>query len=174
MVDVTPQTRITIKVAKSEIFYISGKTKLSYGEIVGRIQMFLEFLKENITNDVKNWIDRYVPKRTGQLREMLKRWVDGSNIYKNVLRIVVGTNLPYASVVNEMTTDMVRHSGEIGYVYYPNLFGIRGKIQLWDPEAIGAFFTVLLEYMKERAELWIARGKEMLLKQPTGRENGRR
>ena len=155
MVDVSPKERITIRVPVSQIKYIAGKVELSYGEVVERIQEFLEYLKEKIITEGNEWIDTYVPKRTGQLRALLKLWLGGSTISKNVLRIVLGTNLPYAEDVNDMTTDMVQHSGETGYVYYPNIFGIRGKVRLNDPQAIGGFFTELMKYMEERTHTWI-------------------
>lgn len=162
MVDVTPKTRITIKVAKDQISYLAGKTKLSYDQTVERIQAFLEYLKKEITSDLKIWINRNVPKRTGQLRALLIQWLEGSNIYKNVLRIIIGTNLPYAGDVNEMTTAMVRHQGEKGYVYYPNIYGIRGKVILMDPMAIGGYFTALLDYAESTALIWIAKAKGMM------------
>ena len=93
---------------------------------------------------------------------MLKKWLDGSSIYKNVLRIVVGTNLPYASDVNDMVTSMVSHSGEKGYVYYANIFGIRGPVILNDPSAVGSFFTALLLFMEERAKIWIGKAESMV------------
>jgi len=162
MVDVTPKTRITIRVGKQKIGYIAGKTKLSYEQVRERIQGYLEYLKENITNDLKTWIDINVPKRTGQLRYLLKQWLDGSNIYKNVLRIIFGTNLPYADAVEAMDTGMVRHFGTPGYVYYPNIFGIRGRVTLMDPLAIGRYFTELIAYAEERSQYWISQGKAMM------------
>ena len=162
MVDTTPKERITIKIPAKQISYIAGKTKLSYEQVVSRIGEFLEFLKVKITEDLNAWIDRFVPKRTGQLRYMLKKWIEGSNIYKNVLRIIIGTNLPYASDVNAMVTSMVQHHGEKGYVYYPNIFGIRGPVRLIDPEAIGKFFTELISYAEERTQVWISKAKSMM------------
>lgn len=162
MVDVTPKTRITIRVPKTQITYIAGKTELSYEQVTERIQEYLEFLKEHIIADVKVWIDKHVPKRTGQLRHFLKEWLDGSNITKNVLRIILGTYLPYADAVEGMDTSQVRHTGQKGYVYYPNIKGIRGPVILFDPSAVGHYFTEILEFMEEVAQLWIAKGKSMM------------
>lgn len=163
MVDVTPdRPKIVIRIPKEQISFLAGKTKYSYDEIKDKVQEYLEYLKENITSDLKVWIDLHVPKRTGQLRHFLKLWLDGSNIYKNVLRIIFGTYLPYADAVEQMTTGMVRHSGQKGYVYYSNIFQIRGPVTLDDPQAVGHYFSMLIEYAEERAQYWISQGKAMM------------
>ena len=72
------------------------------------------------------------------------------------------TNLDYASTVDSMATGNVRHTGQKGYVYYPNIFGIRGPVILDDPQAIGSFFTELIYYAEQRAQYWISQGKSMM------------
>ena len=47
--------------------------------------------------------------------------------------------------VNNMTTSMVRHSGQMGTAYYG---GYHGKILLNDPQAIGFFFMELYYLLK--------------------------
>lgn len=159
MADLSPQTRITIKVQKDQITYLANKTEMSYEDIKIRIRWMLEFIKKNLLDELIKWIDVYVPKRTGQLRELLKQWLNGSNIANQVLRIVIGTNLPYAGRVEGMETLNVRHTGEVGYVYYPNIFGIRGKVLLQDPSAVGHFFTELMKFAVDRAYFWVDQGK---------------
>ena len=68
------------------------------------------------------------------------------------------------SDVNEMITSMVRHTGQKGYVYYPNIFGIRGPVILNDPQAIGAYFTELIKFAEQTAQTWIAKAKHMMWK----------
>jgi len=163
MVDVTPtKPKIVIRIPKEQISFLAGKTKYSYEQIKGKVQEYLEYLKDNITNDLNVWIDINVPKRTGQLRHFLKLWLEGSNIYKNVLRIIFGTYLPYADAVEAMDTGMVRHFGQRGYVYYTNIFKIRGPVTLDDPQAVGHYFTELIAYAEERSHYWISQGKSMM------------
>ena len=58
-----------------------------------------------------------------------------------------------------MNTSQVRHTGQIGYVYYWNPAGIRGRVILNDPRVIGNFWTHLIEFAKERALITIAKIK---------------
>jgi len=164
-----PGTKVKVDVPKAQITYMVKNSKYSYDQIVVLIQNILQDVLDDTKKELEIWIDSKVPKRTGQLRQMLKLWMGGSNITAGILRLVLGTNLPYAEDVDQFTTPQVRHHGEIGYVYYPNIFRIRGKVILEDPQAIGGFWDKMIEFAKERVDINLIRAKNKHLGQAVKR-----
>ena len=146
--NVTPHTVAKVSIPKPRIEWVASKMHITYEEVLSKLNELLQYVKDNTITEVKLWIDRFVPKRTGQLRTDLKEWIEGSILSNYVLRVTLGTYIPYAAALNEFNTAQVRHAGEVGYVYYPNKPGIRGRVILWDPEAIGNYFGKLVEYTK--------------------------
>lgn len=155
-------TKIGVK--KAQIKYIVGKSKnLSYEQVLEIITSLLQEVLELTLTDLEVWIKKYVPKRTGQLRDNLLKHIHSSRVRDGVLRIIIATSINYAEKVNEMTTAQVRHSGtdrehsgKKAYAYY---WGHYGPIYLDDPEAIGNFFDVLAEYAKDRVIMNLAKMK---------------
>lgn len=155
-----PKERFTVGIRKQAIKYIVGMNKnLSYNEVIYIIRSILKELKEIIIIETETWIDSKVPKRTGQLRENLKEYLRESNIFEHTLRIILGTTIDYAEQVAGMSTAQVRHHGEIGYVNYWNPFGIRGRVILNDPRAIGNFWDHLVQFVIERVHANIGKLK---------------
>jgi hypothetical protein len=159
MASIAPKTRAKVSVPKAKIKYMAKNSSYTYEELIILIKAILEDVLSDTITELDIWIDSKVPKRTGQLRHMLKQWIKGSTIHKGILRMVLGTNLPYAEDVNKMTTSQVRHHGQVGYVYYPNLFKIRGRVILNDPRAVGSFFDKLIEFTKERLDINLIKAK---------------
>ena len=154
----------TINVEKGSISYIAGSLKLTFEEAKLLIQNILADTLAWTLIEVEEWINTYVPKRTGQLRENLIRnlqssWVKGGfNI-----RLVIRTHIDYAAKVNAMSDAQVQHSGTWyehsgarAYAYY---YGYHGRIYLDDPEAIGGFFEVMQQYAKLRVFVNLAKAK---------------
>jgi len=155
-------TKIGVK--KAQIKYIAGKNKnLSYEQVLDIIISLLEEILELTLIDLEDWIETYVPKRTGQLRDNLLRNIRSSRVRNGVLRIIIATSIDYAEKVNEMTTAQVRHtdtdrehSGKKAYAYY---YGHYGPITLDDPYAVGGFFEELVEFAKDRVIMNLAKMK---------------
>lgn len=167
MVETRPRTYVKVGVTTDQIKYIARSASLSYNQLLERIQSFLNDVWKTLEIEIKLWIDKYVPKRTGQLRNNIKRALEQSYLKLGILRIVlgiIGLSTGYVERVNKMGTMRVRHSGEIGYVYYPNPDGDppnqRGRVILWDPQAIGNFWENLITYVKDIAITTIARKKD--------------
>ena len=120
---------------------------MSYEEVLFTIQEMLEYVLEQLLLELEFWINKFVPKRTGQLRESLIANLYSSQVKKGLMRVILGTNLDYAKDVADMSTTQVRHFGEEGYAYYYSHYG---KITLDDPQAIGNFWEELLKYAKEK------------------------
>ena len=159
---------LTVSVPSAQIKYMAKSTAYNYEQIVLLIDSILKDVLDTTVKDVEFWIDHRVPKRTGQLRHFLKMWLNGSNYGQGILQIILSASgVDYAEDVNKMTTSQVRHNGELGYVYYPNIFAIssktrpRGskKIALNDPRAIGFFFDKMIEFTKHRLDINLIRAK---------------
>lgn len=142
-------TKIREKVAIEDtlIKYIIGKEEVTYNEAKAVIRSILQETLDLTLEELQDFIDTKVPKRTGQLRDNLARHILSSRVTDTALKLRYGTGVDYASYVNEMTTEQVRHHGEKGYAYY---YGHAGPIILNDPEAIGHFFDKMGEYAHER------------------------
>jgi len=160
-----PDIRETIDISTAAIQYIVGKTTYNYNQVIGLIENILTETLEATINDLDLWIDMHVPKRTGQLRWFLKHNLRASSVELGIMRLKIGTNLEYAKRVAEMPTANVRHYNQMGYVYYTNIFGIRGKVRLNDPQAVGFFWNKLLEYAHERTEVNFIKAKNKYLVQ---------
>ena len=163
MANLQPGAKVKVAVPKAQISYMAKNSKYSAVQIKIMIQQILDLVLNTTKAELKIYINNIVPKRTGQLRAKLIEWLNGSNVYKGIMRLVMGTNLPYAEDVNEFTTSQVRHNNEVGYVYYPNIFGIRGKVILNDPRAQGRFWDKMLDFAKERVDINLIRAKNQIL-----------
>lgn len=119
---------------------------ITYAAAVAFIDTILRAALSRTIDDLDKWIDEFVPKRTGQLRESLKANLRSSRVIQStLLKLYFGTHLDYADFVNDMTTSQVAHTGEIGYAYY---YGHYGRITLNDPNAIGSFFDEMINYAR--------------------------
>lgn len=125
---------------------VKGST-LTFDEVLALYHSMLLYALDELLAELKVWIKKKVPKRTGQLQDNLLKNLESSNVKKALMRVVLGTNIDYAPDVAEMSTSQVRHSGELAYAYY---YGKHGKIYLNDPEAIGNFWEELIDYSQER------------------------
>ena len=165
-------TNLTVSVPSAQIKFMAKSTAYDYAQIVSMIDNILKDVLAATIKDVESWIDTRVPKRTGQLRHFLKMWLNGSNYGQGILRIILSASgVDYAEDVNQMTTSQVRHMGELGYVYYPNIFAINSKtrprgskkIILNDPKAIGFFFDKMIEFTKNRLCINLIKAKNIHL-----------
>ena len=122
------------------------EAEITYAGAVTLIDTILRATLSRTIDDLDLWIDEYVPKRTGQLRDSLKKNLRSSRVIKNnLLKLYFGTHLNYADFVNDMTTQQVQHDGETGYAYY---YGHYGRITLDDPDAIGGFFDAMIRFAR--------------------------
>ena len=146
------RTKIGLPVIK--IKYLAKNTKVDFEEVLALLHNMLLYVLDELLFELRIWIKTKVPKRTGQLRDNMLKQLESSNVKKGLMRLVLGTNIDYAPKVAEMSTGQVRHSGEKGYAYY---YGEHGPIILNDPEAIGDFWEVLMDYAQERTTLILNR-----------------
>jgi hypothetical protein len=160
-------TRNSFGVKKSDITWAANQMNLTYQQVVNIIQNILSYTLNTTIADLEKWIDRFVPKRTGWLRDTLKQNLHSSRVKDNVLRLICGTKLDYSSDVNAMSTRQVRHSntpkehsGKWAYAYY---YGFYGRIRLDDPQAIGNFFDKMLYYATQQIRINLLAAKRLYL-----------
>ena len=160
-------TRFRIPLRAADIEYLVGNSSYTYDEVKELITKMLNDVLETTLLNIEEWIDYKVPKRTGQLRDNLKKHIRSSRVSGNIMRIIMGTSIEYAQKVNEMTTGQVRHvntnkenSGAYAYAYY---YGNYGRIHLNDPRAIGHFWDELIEFTKERIMINLTKEKYKLV-----------
>lgn len=158
-----PKTKRTVGLPKVQIKYIAKKVGVTYQVVLDRIKLLLEYVLDKVTLDMELWIQKYVPKRTGQLQDSLIKNLGSSWVKNGLLKIIMGTHIDYAPDVDAMNAMMVRHLNEIGYAYY---YGHHGKINLYDPRAIGGFFETMLTFMNDRVTRHIAIGKDIYFGAP--------
>jgi len=98
--------------------------------------------------DTGVWIDKYVPRRTGQLQDSLHEWIveEWTGIpHGEIIRLDVQTLVPYATSISgdpEHLGTWFEHSGKLATAYYYNHMG---RIYLDDPYA-EQFWYDLMEF----------------------------
>jgi hypothetical protein len=176
LVALNPKTQLTISLDRAKASNIAKQNHMTLKQLIQLIEPILSATLENTLNDMVRWILKYVPKRTGQLRESLLRSIQNSRVKNGVLQFIIGTHLNYAAKVNAMSTSQVRHSGSWyehsgapAYAYY-GPYRHRGtkvgkrrmgvgrrykgpsnyRVFLYDPDAIGGFWDAMLKYIEVR------------------------
>lgn len=177
--NLNPKAQLTIKLDKAKISSIASDNDINTTQLIQLLDAVLEQTLSLMMEEVIGWILRFVPKRTGQLRDSLLRNMQSSRVRNGVLRFIIGTHLNYAPRVNAMSGHQVKHHswfehgkmikrkkkkgkgkrftrkrGKRAYAYY---YGHYGRIFLDDPEALGNFWAHLLIFIKDRAKVNLAK-----------------
>ncbi len=168
------QHRITAEAINYIYNKVGGLTKT---QIENELRQALGIALANTVRKVIAWIERYVPEATGNLKDHLIETTMNSpgmeriqarstgkvsSMPKKVaLRVGLSQDnpVPYAKYVNAMSDSQVRHTGMVrhgprggiyGDVAYVARHGMRGKIILNDPQAVGGYAGLLRMYAREQ------------------------
>lgn len=166
---------LTVTISKANVNRLAKQGQMTSKQFVILIKAVLNETLQRTLEDIRLWILKYVPKRTGQLRFTLLKKLESSKVRRETLVFIIGSNLDYARSVNQMSTSQVRHnshkehSGEWAYAYYyshkrrgPKVGQRRRKVGkkykgpsnyrifLYDPNAIGSFWDELIKYLRLR------------------------
>lgn len=127
---ITPGTKIKIGLPTIEIRFLAKSNAMTYEGVKDVIHNMLLYVLEELTLELEIWINKYVPMKTGRLREDLLAELRKSYVKIGLMRIILGTYVSYAEDVADYSTFQVRHD--------------------IDPQAIGNFWVELENYAKER------------------------
>ena len=161
---------LTVTISKANVNRLAKQGQMTSRQFVILIKAVLNETLQRTLEDIRLWILKYVPKRTGQLRFTLLKKLESSKVRRETLVFIIGSNLDYARSVNQMSTSQVRHnshkehSGEWAYAYYyshkrrgPKVGQRRRKVGkkykgpsnyrifLYEPNAIGSFWDELIK-----------------------------
>ena len=101
---------------------------------------FLEAVN-NTKAETEIWIETFVPKRTGQLRDSLIDWIRNNWELKDMtIDLDAQTDVPYARSIEgdpRHNATWYEHSGRLARAFY---YGFAGKVFLDDPQATVDWF----------------------------------
>lgn len=138
---VVPRTHERIEIKTALVTFLAGNQKKFLPrarDVKSYIQKLLDESLEIIIDEVDEWINRFAPMLTGDLRESLVIFLNKSRPPPVTagelrgIRLVMGAggDVKYARYVNEMTTAQVRHP--------------------IDPQAVGRYHDKMVRYGKSR------------------------
>lgn len=171
-VKVVPRTRVVVPIKDIDIKYVIGKSKLTYQQVVDFIMNIMNKTLELTIEEVEEWIDEFVPKRSGDLRESLKEFLNKSKPppttvgeLRNVRLILgAGKDVKYAKYVIEMTDAMVQHDATWHEHSGKRAYSKGERVFLDDPQARGGFFPMMIIYARERLRMNLSKIKWLHIK----------
>jgi len=146
-----------------------GNPDLDEKQVMDIVNKILKETFQLIVRDVVKWINRFVAKRTGQLRDNLILNLASSRTKNYTMVFIIRTSIDYAEAVSKYTTKQVRHGHAkrehyVDYVtkgrgkarkgkgrkHHPYAYayygGHHGRIILHDPQAITNFFNMMIAF----------------------------
>lgn len=154
-----PRTYAKVGIEEALIQFKAGKRIIPTADLVKQLIQTLLDEALNITiAEVKEWINRFVPKREGDLRVSLIKFLERSippiaaigELRGIRLVLGVGADIPYAKYVDEMTTKQVRHSGTWREHSGKRAYSKGHRAYLYDPQAVGNYHDKMVVYAKQR------------------------
>jgi len=136
------------------IKYLAKSNLVLYPDILLIFDDMLYYILDEIKVELIQWINSKVPKRTGQLRDLMINHLELSTIQNGILKLEIGSFVDYMTELNLMSTSQVRHFGEMGWAEY---YGYNGEVWLYDPLAIGSFWDKFITFTLDRLTFIIHR-----------------
>lgn len=141
--------------------YHEFEPRINYTTIYDAIRQIITETFNNTVRRGENWIDLYVPKATGQLRESLKKQLRApTNIPEMATKLLlrVHSNVKYLKYVANMGPNRtLAHRPSDRNTRRVNYYGPRREVLLDDPQAKHFFFTYLVIYMRRVVREELAR-----------------
>ena len=155
---IVPRTRAKVAVPEVDIKYILGHSKFTFEQVNAFIQKILNETLDLTVKETEEWIDEFVPKRSGDLIESLKKFLNKSKPPTSTageirgVRLIlgVGAEVPYAKYVMDFTDEQVQHANTWREHSGKKAYSKGQPVLMNDPEARGMFFEMLLIYAVER------------------------
>ena len=155
---IIPRTRAWIKIEDVEIKCVIGKRKYTIQEVKTFIQKILDETLELTITETEEWIDEFVPKRSGDLIESLKKFLAKSRPPPSPIgelrgaRLIlgVGADIIYAKYVIEFTDENVQHAGTWREHSGKKAYSKGQPVFLDDPKAIANYHDAMVKFAVER------------------------
>jgi hypothetical protein len=147
-----PKTRAEVEIKPSDEKSFLRLTNMGVLNFTKMMRQAHVATLQDLDRKAKWWIERYVPKATGQLRRSLWKQAKSHLSYevtRSRFRLNVGTYVPYVKYVDSMGQRNLRHNGQTRRVNYPGPRGRWRTIILQDPQASQSFFDKLIDYLRE-------------------------
>ena len=166
--NIVPRTRALVPLRDLDIKYIIGESKFTYDEVIQFIQRVMNETVEQTIIDCEVWIKKFVPKRSGDLRESLLTFLKKSRLpptlfkeLRNVRIIIgVGAEVPYAKYTMKFTDAQVQHDGTWFEHSGKRAYDKDGnRVFLDDPHARGGYFQMLIIFAKEKFRMNLSKIK---------------
>lgn len=165
-VKVVPRTRALIKLKELDIKYVIGKSQYTYEQVVEFIQTVMNEALDQTIEETEEWIDEFVPKRSGDLREDLKKWLAKSKpppptTELRDVRLILGSgkDVKYARYVIDMSATQVQHDGT-WFEHSGKKAYSKGKpVYLDDPHAVANYHDKMVAYAIERLKINLSKIK---------------
>ena len=172
-----PRTYEKIGIEEALIQYKLGRRIIPSADIVKKlIQTFLNAALKKTIEETIIWINTFVPKRSGDLRQSLIKYLERSipppaaSGELRGIRLVLGAGAEifYAAYVNEFTTKQVAHKGTFrehyvdyttkkGVEHHPRAYSKGRRIWLYDPKAVGGYHDKMIAYAAMRFKINVAK-----------------
>lgn len=133
--------------------------RINYTAVREAVQKILLQTFNETVREGEEWIDRHVPKATGQLRESLKKQLHArTNLPDGVkLKLTIGSYVRYLPHVATMSPTRYRLQHAPPETRRVNYYGPNRVVILNDPEARHYFFYQLIFYLRQVLRLKLAR-----------------
>ena len=160
-VSIVPRTKARISFPKDYVKLNWGHDTYTFEQVATYIQDILEETLRVTIKETEEWIDQFVPKRSGDLRKSLKHFLNRSIppvSTKGELRGVrlilgAGEDVKYASYISAMTDEQVQHENTWLEHSGRKAYSKGRPVLLDDPNAIADFFNVMVEYSVGRLKI---------------------
>ena len=155
---IIPRTRAWVKIADVDISCVIGKKKYTIPEVKAFIQKILDETLELTIAETEAWIDEFVPKRSGDLIESLKKFLAKSRpppsptgeLRGARLILGVGADIIYAKYVIDFRDDQVQHDSTTREHSGRKAYSKGSPVLLDDPNAIANYHDDMVAFAVER------------------------
>jgi len=132
--------------AEGKIDYLINNLHMEHAEVLELLTQIMEKTIQYTVPEIEQWIKEYVPKRTGQLQNSLLDSINMTEWTGQQLRLILFTDVEYATELNNRKDIQIQHNNEIGSAYY---YGHYGKLILNDPKAQYGFMGLLKMFARQ-------------------------
>lgn len=163
---IIPRTRAWVKIEDIEIKCVIGKRNYTVEEVKTFIQKILDETLELTITEIEEWINEFVPKRSGDLRESLLKFLAKSRPPPSTgelrgarLILGVGAEIFYAKYVIDMEDSNVQHDATWREHSGKKAYSKGVPVFLDDPSALANYHDAMVEFGIERLKINLSKIK---------------